>query len=266
MSVTIRVYLLDDHEVVRRGVAELLESTGEFTVVGQGGSVAECLRHLVDEQLDVDVAVLDDQLRPIEPGSGKVGLMARGGNIPLGYYGDEAKTAATFVTAADGRRYAVPGDMATIEADGSITLLGRGSMCINTGGEKVFPEEVEQTLKAHPDVFDALVVGVADERWGQRVTAVVQARDGRELDIDDVIAHARSHIASYKVPRRVLFFTEAELQLTGSAKQKWGKLTDDHLDVIAGKRVRLVRVVPETLQHATAAIDLQQPRIERADP
>ena len=115
------------------------------------------------------MSVLGDDLRPVEPGSGQVGLLARRGHIPLGYYKDEAKTAATFVTDPDGVRWSVPGDHARIEADGTITLLGRGSGCINTGGEKVYPEEVEAAVKSHPDVFDVVVVGVPDARFTERV-------------------------------------------------------------------------------------------------
>jgi acyl-CoA synthetase (AMP-forming)/AMP-acid ligase II len=178
-----------------------------------------------------DVAVLDDDLRPVAPGSGVVGRMARGGNIPLGYYGDEAKTAATFVTGADGRRYAVPGDFATVEADGSITLLGRGSVCINTGGEKVYPEEVEQALKAHPDVFDALVVGVPDERWGQKVVAVVQPRPGHQVDPDEVEAHCRTHVAGYKIPRQLHLVDEIVRSPAGKPDYPWAKrLAEGRLD------------------------------------
>ena len=119
---------------------------------------------------------------PIEPGSGKVGRLARGGNIPLGYYNDPEKTAETFVTDAQGRRWSIPGDFATVEADGRITLLGRGSVSINSGGEKIYPEEVEGALKSHPDVFDVLVVGVPDERWGERVAALLQPRPGQHAD------------------------------------------------------------------------------------
>lgn len=154
-----------------------------------------------------DTTVLDDDLRPLAPGSGTVGRLARGGNIPLGYYRDPEKTAATFVNDAEGRRWSIPGDFATIEADGRITLLGRGSVSINSGGEKIYPEEVEGALKAHPDVFDVLVVGVPDERWGERVTAVVQARPGRVPVLDELIEHCRSRIASYKIPRQ-LFLVE----------------------------------------------------------
>ncbi|MDQ1467165.1 MAG: 3-oxocholest-4-en-26-oate---CoA ligase [Actinomycetota bacterium] len=154
-----------------------------------------------------DTTVLDDDLRPVEPGSGKVGRLARGGNIPLGYYRDPAKTAATFVCDAEGRRWSIPGDFATIEADGRITLLGRGSVSINSGGEKIYPEEVEGALKAHPDVFDVLVVGVPDERWGERVTAVIQARPGRTPVLEQLAEHCRSRIAGYKIPRQ-LFLVE----------------------------------------------------------
>ena len=122
-----------------------------------------------------DTVVLDDDYNIVAPGSGVIGKMARGGNVPFRYYKDPEKTAATFVD-VDGKRFAVPGDFARVEDDGTMTLLGRGSVCINSGGEKIYPEEVEAALKAHPAVFDAVVVGVPDERWGQRVAAVVQPR------------------------------------------------------------------------------------------
>ncbi len=147
------------------------------------------------------MTVLDDESRPVEPGSGTVGLLARRGHIPLGYYKDDEKTAATFVTAADGTRWVVPGDFAVVEADGTITLLGRGSVCINSGGEKVYPEEVEAALKSHPDVFDAVVVGVPDDRYVERVAAIVQPRPGGEPSLEDLQAHARDKLAGYKLPR-----------------------------------------------------------------
>jgi 3-oxocholest-4-en-26-oate---CoA ligase len=150
------------------------------------------------------MTVLDDELRPVVPGSGVVGRLARRGHIPLGYYKDDEKTAATFVTAADGARWAVPGDFAVVEADGTITLLGRGSVCINSGGEKVYPEEVEAVLKSHPDVFDAVVVGVPDERWVERVAAIVQARPGAEPSLEELQDHARDKLAGYKLPRQLL--------------------------------------------------------------
>ena len=151
-----------------------------------------------------DVIVVDDDMQPLAPGDGQVGKVARTGNIPLGYYKDEEKTARTFLTGPDGRRYVVAGDFARWEEDGTITLLGRGSVCINTGGEKVFPEEVEGALKSHPDVFDALVVGVPDDRWGSAVTAVVQPAAGSTPTLDDLTAHCRAKVAGYKVPRHLV--------------------------------------------------------------
>jgi 3-oxocholest-4-en-26-oate---CoA ligase len=150
------------------------------------------------------MTVLDDELRPVVPGSGVVGRLARRGHIPLGYYKDDQKTAATFVTAADGARWVVPGDFAVIETDGTITLLGRGSVCINSGGEKVYPEEVEAALKSHPDVFDAVVVGVPDDRFVERVAAIVQPRPGAAPSLEELQDHARDTLAGYKLPRQLL--------------------------------------------------------------
>jgi fatty-acyl-CoA synthase len=150
------------------------------------------------------MTVLDDDLRPVAPGSGVVGRLARRGHIPLGYYKDEEKTAATFVTAADGTRWVVPGDFAMVETDGAITMLGRGSVCINSGGEKVYPEEVEAALKSHPDVFDAVVVGVPDDRYVERVAAIVQPRPGAEPSLEDLQAHCREKLAGYKLPRQLV--------------------------------------------------------------
>ena len=150
------------------------------------------------------MTVLDDELRPVEPGSGVVGRLARRGHIPLGYYKDDEKTAATFVTAADGARWVVPGDFAVVEADGTITLLGRGSVCINSGGEKVYPEEVEAALKSHPDVFDAVVVGVPDDRYVERVAAIIQPRPGADPSLEELQDHSRDKLAGYKLPRQLL--------------------------------------------------------------
>jgi len=169
--------------------------------VGSTGSAAAAVERTPRFVVRPSNAVLGDDLRPVEPGSGVVGRLARCGHIPLRYHKDEAKTAATFVTDPDGVRWAVPGDFATVEADGTITLLGRGSQCINTGGEKVYPEEVEAALKSHPDVFDAVVVGIPDDRFGQRVAAVVHPRDGSSPDLEQLAGHCRATIAGYKVPR-----------------------------------------------------------------
>jgi len=167
--------------------------------------------------------VLGDALRPVTPGSGEVGRLAKRGHIPLGYYKDEGKTAATFLLDADGVRWVVPGDFATVEADGSITLLGRGSVSINTGGEKVFPEEVEAALKAHPDVFDAVVVGVPDERFVERVVALVTPRPGAKPTIDSLRDHCRTSIASYKAPREVHLVDEIVRTPAGKPDYRWAR-------------------------------------------
>jgi fatty-acyl-CoA synthase len=167
--------------------------------------------------------VLGDDLRPVEPGSGVVGRLARRGHIPVGYYKDEAKTAATFLTDPDGVRWAVPGDHGTIEADGIISLLGRGSGCINSGGEKIYPEEVEAALKSHPDVFDALVVGVPDERFTERVAAIVQPRPGRTPSLEELVAHCRTAVAGYKVPRQLHLVDAIGRTPSGKADYRWAK-------------------------------------------
>jgi acyl-CoA synthetase (AMP-forming)/AMP-acid ligase II len=172
--------------------------------------------------MDPTNTVLDENLEPIQPGSGKIGRLARGGRMPLGYYNDPEKTAERFVQTGD-KRWCIPGDFATIEADGRITIFGRGDVCINTGGEKVFPEEVEETLKAHADVFDAIVVGVPDERWMQRVVAVVEPRAGKRPTLDDLQAHCRSRIAGYKVPRQLTLVPRMERQPSGKPDYAWAR-------------------------------------------
>ncbi|MDA3628396.1 acyl-CoA synthetase [Saccharopolyspora sp. WRP15-2] len=153
---------------------------------------------------------------------GEVGWLARSGHVPLGYYKDEVKSRKVFVE-IDGTRYVVPGDYARIEDDGTVTMLGRGSVSINTGGEKVFPEEVEAALKSHPDVFDVLVVGVPDERLGQRVAAVVQPRPGAVARLADIDAHARERIAGYKVPRSLWLVDEITRSPSGKPDYTWAK-------------------------------------------
>ncbi|HUW01726.1 MAG TPA: acyl-CoA synthetase [Acidimicrobiales bacterium] len=170
-----------------------------------------------------DATVVDDDLEPVPAGSGIIGRLARTGNVPLGYYKDPEKSAEVFVIAPDGTRMVLAGDNALREADGSITLLGRGSQCINSGGEKIFPEEVEQALKAHPDVFDAIVVGVPDERWGQRVAAVVQPRVGRTPTLADLDPHCRLHVAGYKVPREVHLVDQVVRAPSGKPDYPWAK-------------------------------------------
>ena len=168
-----------------------------------------------------DAVVLDDAFNEIPAGTGQPGRLARRGNVPIAYYKDPEKSAATFVVGPSGSRYALAGDLATLEADGTITLLGRGSQCINSGGEKIFPEEVESALKAHPAVFDAIVVGVPDERWGQRVTAVVQPRDGEAPTLEDLDAHCRGHVAGYKVPKELHLVSEVVRSPSGKPDYPW---------------------------------------------
>jgi 3-oxocholest-4-en-26-oate---CoA ligase len=170
-----------------------------------------------------DAVVLDEHLRPLPPGSGEVGMLARTGNIPLGYLSDPVKTAATFVTGPDGTRYAISGDAATVAADGSITMLGRGSVSINSGGEKIFPEEVEAAVTSHPGVYDATVVGVPDERWGQRVAAVVQYRPGHSPTLEEIQTHCRTKIAGYKVPRELHVVPKIERSPSGKPDYRWAK-------------------------------------------
>ena len=190
---------------------------------GAGGMSAEggARRFVVSPELQV----LDEDLVPIAPGSDRIGQLARTGHIPLGYYKDEEKTARTFPTDASGTRWSVPGDSATVDADGIVTLLGRGSQCINTGGEKVYPEEVEEALKAHPAIYDALVVGVPDDRWGERVVAVVQPRAGQRPTLDDIATHCRMSLAGYKVPRALTLVEQVKRSPSGKADYRWAKDT-----------------------------------------
>ncbi len=169
------------------------------------------------------VTVLDDDGRRVEPGSGQVGRLARRGHIPLAYYKDPAKTAATFVTDPDGVRWVVPGDYATIEADGTLNLLGRGSVCINTGGEKVYPEEVEAALKAHPDVFDAVVVGITDERLGEQVAAIVTPRGTARPSLPELQEFCRGQLAGYKVPRRLELTDDIPRTPVGKPDYRWAR-------------------------------------------
>jgi 3-oxocholest-4-en-26-oate---CoA ligase len=167
-----------------------------------------------------DTVVIDEHGRRVGPG--ETGRLARGGHVPLGYYKDPAKTAAMFAE-VDGERFVVPGDWARMEEDGSITLLGRGNVCINTGGEKVFPEEVEGAIKEHRDVFDSLVIGIPDERLGQRVAAIVQPRPGANLDLAALEAVVRRNVAGYKVPRTVWLTDEIGRTPSGKADYVWAR-------------------------------------------
>ncbi len=169
-----------------------------------------------------DTVVLDDAGRPAPPGSGLSGRVARRGRLPIGYYGDPERTANTFPV-IDGVRWAIPGDLGRVEPDGSITLLGRGATSINSGGEKVFPDEVEAVLKAHGDVLDAVVVGVPDPRWGQEVTAVVVLRPDRTIDAGELIAHSRAHLARFKAPRRIVLVADLQRRPSGKPDLVWAR-------------------------------------------
>ncbi len=191
----------------------VIQTKGQTANHGGGGPTVKAGR---------DAVVLDDDLKPLPPGTGVIGKLARGGNIPIGYYKDPVKTAATFVHAPDGTRYVVAGDFALHEEDGTITLLGRGSVCINSGGEKIFPEEVESVLKDHPEVYDVLVVGVPDDRWGQAVCAVVQPRHpAAPPTLADLDAHSRTHLAAYKTPRHLVIVDEIRRSPSGKPDYPW---------------------------------------------
>ncbi|MBV7247925.1 acyl-CoA synthetase [Streptomyces sp. MW-W600-10] len=173
-------------------------------------------------QVNARTAVVDPvTYEPVAPG--EPGRIAQRGHVPLGYYNDPAKTADTFFRRGE-ERWVLLGDMATVDADGIVTVLGRGSQCINTGGEKVYPEEVEQALKSHPDVYDALVAGVPDERWGNRVAAVVQLRDGADaLTLESVQTHCRTRLAGYKIPRALVLADRIQRSPSGKADYRWAK-------------------------------------------
>ena len=170
------------------------------------------------------VKVFDGLDREVTPGSDETGMVASAAVAQLGYYKDETKTATTF-RVIDGVRYAFPGDFAKLAADGSLILLGRGSVCINTGGEKVYPEEVEEALKAHPHIFDCLVVGVPDPRFGERITAVLSLSDAGAFDESGLLDFARARVAGFKLPRRLVVVDQVQRAPNGKADYKWAKAT-----------------------------------------
>ncbi|MEO7398596.1 MAG: AMP-binding protein [Ilumatobacteraceae bacterium] len=200
------------------GSSEAIGMANNMTTVDSGGENATFV-------LGTHTKVLTEDGREVRPGSGERGRVALRGRTPIGYYKDPDKTAATFVTFG-GVRWSIPGDFAEVDADGSVRLLGRGSQCINTGGEKVFPEEVEEALKTHLSVLDAAVVGVPDERFGEAITALVEAAAGASIDEVELIQHVKSTLAAYKAPKRVLV-----VDTVGRAAN--GKLDYQHLKSIA---------------------------------
>jgi fatty-acyl-CoA synthase len=183
----------------------LIDSLGSSEALGLAGSTSGggAAAGTAKFMAGPNAAVFTEDGRRVEAGSGERGLMAVGGHTPVGYYKDEEKSAKTF-RVFEGRRWSVPGDWATLEADGSITLLGRGSQVINTGGEKVFPEEVEEALKTFPGVRDAAVVGVPDPRFGERICAVVEAAGEARPTLAELSAHVKSKLADYKAPRELV--------------------------------------------------------------
>jgi len=181
------------------GSSEAIGMASNTTTADSIGSAAETAKF----SLGPNTRVLTEDGREVQPGSGERGLVALRGRTPIGYYKDEAKSAATFVV-HDGVRWSIPGDWAEVETDGTLKLYGRGSQCINTGGEKVYPEEVEEALKLHPTVADAAVVGVPDDRFGEAITALVEPHAGDAIDEAALIAHVRERLAHYKAPKRVL--------------------------------------------------------------
>ncbi len=221
-------------ELHRWCTASLADALGSSEGIGFASSVARPGQSASTAKfaLGEHAKVIDDDGRDVVAGSGQRGLLAVGGPIPIGYYNDPEKTAATF-RIIGGRVWSVPGDFATVEADGTIRLLGRGSACINTAGEKVYPEEVEETLKLHPAVIDANVVGIADDKWGQAVVAVVsldpaaaQVEKAAQIDpaqVDEaaLIAHTKSHLASYKCPKHVVVVDEVHRGPNGKADYRW---------------------------------------------
>ena len=173
-------------------------------------------------RMNTHTVVLDDDRKPVAPGSGQIGKVALRGRVPLGYWNDPAKSARTFVE-IDGVRHVLIGDMARVESDGTVTVFGRGSQCINSGGEKIYPEEVEGALKSHPDVFDAHVVGIPDARWGERVAAVIQLRPNRAPAFEAIAEHCRRRLAGYKVPRLVHAVPQIARSPSGKADYPWAR-------------------------------------------
>lgn len=209
---------------VKRRIADALPNVIILDTFASSESGLLAMRIGAGERFVVDdrTAVLDDRLRPVEPGSGQIGRVARRGHVPLRYHKDEARSARTFIE-LDGNRWALPGDMATVADDGTIELLGRGSGCINTGGEKVFPEEVEAVLKGYPNVVDVLVVGVPDERFGSKVAAIVQPEPGSSIDLAELQGYARADLAGYKLPRELVLVDQVRRGPNGKPDYPWAE-------------------------------------------
>ncbi len=217
----------------------LIDAFSSSEALGMGTSVSSgtAADHTAHFRLGPDVRVIDpDTGASVKPGSGERGVLALGGRNPLGYYKDPDKTAATF-REIDGVRHSIPGDWAVVEADGTIQLLGRGSVCINTGGEKVFPEEVEEVLKRHPAVRDAVAVGIPDERFGEAVTAAVELWPGKQVSEEELMEEVRGHLAAYKAPRHIRVVDS--IGRTPAGKVDYGRHRADMAQWVAGAVARL---------------------------
>jgi acyl-CoA synthetase (AMP-forming)/AMP-acid ligase II len=209
----------------------MIDSLGSSEAIGMASqtTTAEAAADTATFRLGPNTKVLTDDGREVVAGSGERGRVALRGRTPVGYYKDDTKSAATFIT-FDGVRWSIPGDFAEVATDGTVRLFGRGSQCINTGGEKVYPEEVEEALKTHASVADAAVVGLPDERFGEAITALVELHDGHELDVPSLVAHVRTTLAAFKSPKRVV-------QIGSVGRAANGKLDYRRLKAIALERV-----------------------------
>lgn len=208
--------------------ATLVDSLGSSEAMGLGTSVMTADGVVETAKFEIGPAchVLDEEGNEVEPGSGQSGFLARSGPMPLGYYNDPKKTAETF-RSFNGKRYCVPGDVCTVDADGTINLLGRGGACINTGGEKVFPEEIEEALKLHAGVEDALVFGVPDPKWGQSVQAVIRPAGASNPGQDELRAFLRELLSPYKIPKQIIVTSDAIRLANGKADYKKAKALAD---------------------------------------
>ena len=205
----------------------IIDGFGASETGGQGTQTSMAGANVISGRfrMNAQTTVLQEDLTgPLTRGSPESGWLARNGHVPLGYFKDPEKTARTFPV-INGMRYAIPGDHAKLAADGAIIVLGRGSVSINSGGEKIYPEEVEQALKHHPSVYDAVVVGTPHARFGQQVTAVVQARAGEVPPEKELIEFCAQHLARYKLPRQVIFVDEMVRSPSGKADYRWAKRT-----------------------------------------
>ena len=216
-SAEVKQGLLEHHDM------KLMDTMGS-TEGGMGASVTTRDNPPATAKfaLNPGVIILADDGEILTPGSEKIGLIGTSGLVPVGYYKDEKKSAETF-REVDGVRYSFPGDYAKLEVDGTITLLGRGSNCINSAGEKIYPEEVEEALKKDALVFDCLVVGMPDEKFGQKIVAVVSTVDNKKVDEAELIENTRKSIAGYKLPKTILFTDEVQRAPNGKANYKWAK-------------------------------------------